>query len=361
MSLLLTAFLIASLAAQNTETFGDVSGRAAAAREADDVPRAIQLYRQSVGLNPKWEEGWWYLGSMLYDSDRYAEGREALAHVVELDAKAGAAWALMGLCEFETGDYGQSLVHIERGLASGSPAPQMEEVLRYHEALLLTRTGRFSEALQKYTWFAKKGARNPELLVGIGLAVLQTRKFPNDVRAEQERYAMAGSAAYLNMMGDSRNAEMAYRKLLEQYPAAPYAHYAYGCFLLGANPEAGIRELRRELQITPDAAVAYAMLAFALLEQGDSTAALQDAKVAAKEEPESELAQYVLGRSLAEGGDLKGGIEHLEAAKRLDAADLQPHISLATAYSRAGRPVDARRERRRAVEMATGVSPIAKP
>src|ERR1700728_1513126 len=132
--LLFTAFLIAGLAAQNTAAFEDLAARAAAAREANDIPQAVQLYRQSVDLNPKWEEGWWFLGSMLYDSDRYAEGREALAHVVALDPKAAPAWALLGLCEFETGGYARSLDHIRRGLASGSPAPQMEEVLRYHEA-----------------------------------------------------------------------------------------------------------------------------------------------------------------------------------------------------------------------------------
>src|SRR5579875_675141 len=126
--LLVTALLIAGLAAQNTENFEDLSARAAAAREANDIPQAVQLYRQAVGVRPRWEEGWWFLGSMLYDSDRYAEGRDALAHVVELDPRAAAAWALLGLCEFETGDYAPSLEHIRRSLGAGSPAPQMEEV-----------------------------------------------------------------------------------------------------------------------------------------------------------------------------------------------------------------------------------------
>jgi tetratricopeptide (TPR) repeat protein len=359
--LLFTAFLIAGLAAQNTAAFEDLAARAAAAREANDIPQAVQLYRQSVDLNPKWEEGWWFLGSMLYDSDRYAEGREALAHVVALDPKAAPAWALLGLCEFETGGYAQSLDHIRRGLASGSPAPQMEEVLRYHEALLLTQSRRFSEAIEKYTWFARKGVQNPELLVGIGLAVLQAPKFPSDVQPEQERYAIAGSAAYLNMAGDLRNAQMTYRKLIEQYPEAPYVHYAYGCFLLGADPEAGIQELQRELQIDPLNAAANAMLSFALLERGDSAAALPYAKAAANELPDSELSQYVLGRALAERGDLEGGIQHLETAEKIDPANLQPHISLATAYSRAGRPQESRRERTRAVEIATGALPIAQP
>lgn len=356
--LLFTAFLIVGVVAQYTATFEELAARAAAARQADDVPQAVQLYRQSVDLNPKWEEGWWFLGSMLYDSDRYAEGGDALRHVVALDPKAAPAWALLGLCEFEMGDYAHSLDHIQRGLVSGSPSPQMEQVLRYHEALLLTHNTHFSDAIEKYTWFARKGVQNPELLVGIGLAVLQSPKFPNDVRPEQERYAIAGGAAFLNMNGDFRNAQMAYRKLIEQYPKAPYVHYAYGCFLLGANPEEGIQELRRELVINPASAPANAMLAFALLERGDTAAALPHAQAAADEQPNSELSQYLLGRALAEQGDLEGGIQHLEMAEKIDPADLQPHISLATAYSRAGRPQDSRRERTRAVEIAMGALPI---
>jgi tetratricopeptide (TPR) repeat protein len=359
--LLFTAFLIAGLAAQNTAAFEDLAARAAAAREANDIPRAVQLYRQTVNLNPSWEEGWWFLGSMLYDSDHYAEGRDALAHVVALDPKAAPAWALLGLCEFETGNYAQSLEHIQRGQVSAAPSPQMESVLRYHEALLLTRLGRFSEAIEKYTWFARNAVQNPELLVGIGLAVLQTPKVPDDVRPEQEMFALAGSAAYQNMSSDSRNAQLTYRKLIDQYPEAHYVHYAYGCFLLGTDPEAGIQELRRELQTNPASGPAHAMLAFALLERGDSAAALPYAKAAAEELPDSELSQYVLGRALAERGNLERGIQHLEMAEKIDPADLQPHISLATAYSRAGRPQDSRRERTRAVEIATGALTIAKP
>lgn len=347
------------LAAQEGKTFAELSMQATAAREANDVPHAIDLYGLAVRMNPSWEEGWWFLGSLLYDSDRFTEGSEALAHVTALDSRAGPAWGLLGLCEFETGHYQSSLEHIQRGLAAASTEPQMEGVLRYHEALLLTHEGQFEKALQKYAWFAKNNVQNSELVLGMGLAALRNPRFPKDLPAnDQELYRMTGTAVYFNMAGDSREAQSSYETVLSKYPRARNLHYAYGCFLLGVNQDLGLMELRRELEITPSGAV-NAMLAFVLLERGELQAALPYADKAAQLDPESELAQYVLGRALAEHGELERGIHHLELAEKIDAMDLQAHISLATAYSRAGRPQDARRERQRAIELATGAAAVA--
>src|SRR5581483_10137894 len=95
---MLVCFL--GLAGPTASSFEDLAARATAAREANDVPHAVELYREALARNPKWEEGWWFLGSLLYDSDRYAEARDALTHVVEADEKAAPAWGLLGLSEF---------------------------------------------------------------------------------------------------------------------------------------------------------------------------------------------------------------------------------------------------------------------
>lgn len=344
---------------QSGPAFADLSARATGAREANDTARAIELYRQAVQLNPKWEEGWWFLGSLSYDSDQFAQAREALRHVVDMDAKAAPALALLGLCEFETGDYAVSLEHIQRALAGELNEPQMETVLRFHEALLLTHAGQFNQALEKYGWFVKQRVQNPELVTAMGLAALQSPLFPNQVEADRkEVYETAGTAVYLNLSGDYRNAAATYNKLVATYPNTKYVHYAFGCFLLGVSPELGIQQLRDELRLSPSSAAVNSMLAFALLERGDRDLALPYAKKAVDEQPDSELAQYVLGRALSEKGD-REGIQHLELAEKLDPGDLQPHISLATAYSRAGRPLDARHEREKSIQLATGTAAVA--
>lgn len=348
-------------AAQAVGTFEDVSARAKAAREANDVPHAIELYKEAVDLNPRWEEGWWYLGSLLYDADEYAGGRDALKHVVQMDADATPAWSLLGLCEFETGDYQASLDHIRRGLAQKPAEPQMESVLRYHEAQLLTRLGEFDAAVKSYAWFVARGVKNAELIMAIGLAALRTPLLPKEMKGDAQLFTLAGEAAYLTMLRDYKDANRTFDSLLQRFPNAHYVHYLYGCFLLALKPDVAMQELRRELEITPSSGAANAMLAWVLLERGDAGEARGYAQAAAAQDPALPLAQYVCGRSLLEDDKLNASIEHLRLAEERDPSNIETHMSLATAYSKAARPMDARRERLQTLEMLKPAEPHANP
>ena len=83
----------------------DLIAQASAARMQNDVPRAIELYSRAVQGDPKWPDGWWFLGSLQYGAGAYIPARDALSHYIELIPNAGPAFALRGLCEFETGDF----------------------------------------------------------------------------------------------------------------------------------------------------------------------------------------------------------------------------------------------------------------
>src|SRR5258706_14327477 len=90
-------------------SFEALAARATSAREAGHADEAIRNYRAAVERRPVWDEGWWYLGTLLYDADHFEEAIPALRHVIELQPKAGPAWAFLGLSEFETGDYQDAL------------------------------------------------------------------------------------------------------------------------------------------------------------------------------------------------------------------------------------------------------------
>jgi Flp pilus assembly protein TadD len=94
------------------------------------------------------------------------------------------------------------------------------------------------------------------------------------------------------------------------------------------------------------------MIALLMVRAGASPAALPYAKQAAEDGPNSPMAQYTYGLILASNGDLHRAIERLETAERLDPASIEYHIGLASAYSKAGRHEDARRERRLSIAMA---------
>ena len=300
---------------------------------------------------------------MLYDGDQYSDSHVALAHFVELQPNAAPAWGLLGLCEFEIGDYSQSLAHIRRSLALSAPTdPQMEGVLRYHEAVLLTRTGDFDQALQKYSWFVRNGARSNSmaLILSIGLATLRAPLLPKDVPAAQrDLFLTAGKAAFFTMNGDSKNAQSAFEDLLAHFPKAPSVHYAHGLTLLATDPDQASEEFKRELQIDSGNAAANSMLAWILLRSGNYRTALPYAEKGASADPQSYIAQFVLGRLLVESGSVDRGIEHLGLAQKLNPNFLESHLSLATAYSRIGRTQDARRERQLSIDLSRETSSVA--
>ena len=324
----------------------DLVAQAAAARMQDDIPRAIELYSQVVAQNPKWPDGWWFLGSLQYGTGAYIPAGDALSHYIEIVPDAGPAFALRGLCEFETGEYRKALVDIEHGISQGAAnQPRNEQILRYHEALLLTLLGNYTAALKTYSFFAKNSISNPELLTAIGLAGLRMSLLPKDVSAEQQKpVSTAGNAAYQFLAGDESSAANTFQELFEGFPKEPNAHFLYGYLLFATDPDAALAEFEQELKIAPNAD-AEVMAAWALLLRNRAAEALPYAQHAADMKPALPSAQLVLGRSLMETGDLQDGMEHLEKALQLEPDNLETHLALAKAYSKSGRKEDAQRER----------------
>jgi tetratricopeptide (TPR) repeat protein len=350
---LFTLFPHICSAQANPASFPDVVSKAATARDANDVPAAIELYQQALKLNSQWPDGWWFLGSLRYETGDYPEARDALTHYLDLTPNAAPALAMRGLCEFETAEYGKSLNDVQRALTLGAAnQPRNEKILRYHEALLLTRTGRFEDALRSYAFFTQENDANPELLLALGLAGLRTPLLPKELKAEQqELYMSAGKAAFDFMKGDKEIAHAEFQQLFQRVPPVPNAHYLYGYLLYASDPDAAVVEFKNELEVNPSNTAAEVMLAWIPLLQNDGSEALPYARKAAAEDPTLPSAQLVLGRALSETGDTHAAIEHLEKTVQLQPDNLEVHLALAKAYSQAGRKEDARRERLLCLEM----------
>jgi tetratricopeptide (TPR) repeat protein len=344
----LLACCITLVPAFGAATFDELARQASAARDADRVPEAIELYQQALQLKPDWPEGWFYLGTLFYDSDRYADAQPAFAQFVNLADKP-AGWAFLGLCEFETGGYTLAQEHLQKAL-DGGLAPEIEQVVRFHEALLLTRLGLFDQALHWYKALVRRGVHDPMLIAGLGLNSLDRPMLPGQVPPDQQEFiAAVGRTSYAWMSDDDAKTEAAFHALLEAYPTAPGVHNLYATFLLSSHPDAAQRELRRELEVDPQCVDARAMLALLLMQAGQVSEASSYAKKAAEDGPTSALAQYAYGSILA---DPKEAAEHLEIAERLDPSNYEYHIALAHAYSKSGRNDDARRERKISINLA---------
>jgi tetratricopeptide (TPR) repeat protein len=354
-----------NLAAQDGSlNFAELAAEAAAARDVEDTPRAIELYTQALQLNPGWQDGWWSLGLLGYGSGAYASATDAFSHLLNLSPESQQALAMRGLCEFRTGDYPKSLADIQKGLASGAASDvQKAQILHYHEAMLLTRLESFSDALKIYSTFAEHKLSSAELLVGIGLAGLRIPILPKDVSADQQEFLTdVGDAAFKFMEGDQKAAQQAFNDLFQRFPTARNAHLFYGNLLLTFGPEVAAPQFKKELEIAPDNTNALTMLAWSLLMQNRPDEALPYARRIEQEKPELAQSQLMLGRALLETGNVAGGIKHLQRALKLDPGDLEIHIALAKAYSKSGGDDDARRERKLCLEMTrNGAIGLAHP
>jgi len=346
------ALCLSAMGQANPASFSDTVASANAARDVNDIPQAIDLYQQALKLNSQWADGWWFIGSLEYGTGDYAKAEEALSHYLDLNPNAAAALAIRGLCEFETGEYPKSLKDIQQALALGAAnQSKNEKILRYHEAMLETRMGRFEDALRSYGFFAHDDG-NPELMVALGLAGLRTPLLPRELKDDQkELFGSAGKAAFDFMRGDKDGAQAEFEKLFARTPPVANAHYLYGFLLYGTEPEEAAAEFKKELDVNPKNAAAEVMLAWIPLLSNDGTEALPYAKKAVEADPSLPSAQLVLGRALTESGDPKDGVEHLEKTAQMQPDNLEVHIALAKAYSKLGQKDDARRERMLCLEM----------
>jgi tetratricopeptide (TPR) repeat protein len=327
--------------------FADVARRASDAREGDRPQDAIRLYRVGVRLRPSWDEGWWYLATLLYDGDQYADAREAFARFLELKPEAGPAWVLRGLCDFHVGDYVGALEHIDKGLGLGVGArAEILRVARYHQALLRVRAGQFELAIQPLTLLARAEPESAGLVDAIGSMMLRMPLLPADIPdTRRDLVRQAGHAGYLHLARQGDEAGKAFAQLVAAHPAEPWVHYAYGIFLLASDPEKGLAELRRETELQPGEVYPHLDIAFELLRQGDNEGAKAAGQRAVALAPSLFAAQNALGRALVELGELEPGLAALEAAARLAPDSPEMHFSLARAYAKAGRKEDAERER----------------
>lgn len=343
--------------------FEEIVRQADDARERNEVASATTLYEQALGTKPDWAEGWWKLGMLRYGAGSYAESRDALNRFIALSPDAGPGYSVRGLCEFQTGEYAQSLQDLRRGLALGGiTSDRNEQILRYHEAQLLTLDGDFEDALQEYRFFARQKIRNDEILMGLGLAGLRIPVLPKDLKADWHDLALAaGAAAFDAIAEDNDSANREFATLFQRYPKTASAHYLWGYLLFANDPDRAEAEFKRELDVNPQSVPSHVMLAWGELLRNEPSAALEDAKKAVAEDSTSPTALLVLGRALVETGDVKGGTQHLEEALKLSPDNLEIHFALARAYSKSGRKSEATRERELCLALTRNEAPSAHP
>ena len=319
-----------------------------AARDAQQLDRAILLYRQALALQPRWTEGWWSLGTIYYDADNYADAANAFREVIALDSRQGTARAMLGLCEFELGQEAEALRDIEASKSLGViEDAQLRQVVLYHEGLLLQRASRFEAAQKALSSLCLSGIKGDEVQRTFGMVVLRMpdKKPPAPGSEDAEVVEHLGRGACLSGQKNYEAAHQEYAFVIKNFPQHRYVHLAYGRFLLDARDREGaIEEFQQEIKADPDSVLARLQIAAAEYKV-NSAAGLSYAKEAIRLAPDQPFAHYLLGLLLLDSGDYQAAIPQLEIAQRAFPKETRVFWSLGVAYSHVGRAQDAARAR----------------
>jgi len=327
--------------------FDTARQQAEQAREAGRAAEAIDWYQKAIALKPTWTEGYWYLGTMYYEADRHRECRDAFARVVRAQPDHGAAWAFRGLCEYRLAEYIPALQHLTRADDLGlGPQRDLQAIVAYHRALLLTQSGQFERALDIEMGLLRGGNAGPEIQQAMGVTLLRLPLLPQDVPAEKRRLVeLAGRAGAAGIALTHQEAEPAFRDLVAAYPAEPNVHYLYATYLARDRPDEALEEFKTELERSPDHVLARVQIAQELLKRNDVDGAAPYAREAVRLGPKNFLARKVLGQIELQTGHVERAIAELETERTLEPTSPTVRFQLARAYQRAGRAEDAARER----------------
>ncbi len=327
-------------------TFDTMVASATTAREASKFDEALALYAKLVKMRPSYAEGYFFIGTINHELDRYQPARDAFRRVTDLQPKNGAAWTFKGYCEFQLQRYDVALTDLERARALGFGANKdLANVGGYHLAILLTRNEQFEQALQMLQNFGQEGGDSPRIIEALGMAALRMPMLPSELPGvKRQMVLLAGRASYYASMRLSASAQKAFEELVTLYSDTPNVHYAYGVFLTSERPDEAIEQFKTELKLSTRHPWARMQIASEYIRRGDFESARPWAEQAVTEAPHLYTAHLTLGQVLLEGGDVPEAIREFEEGARLAPQSPTVRFSLARAYRRAGRTADAERE-----------------
>ena len=222
----------------------------------------------------------------------------------------------------------------------------MTATVYYVTAILLTRSEKFDESMALLFSRVASGENTSPLVEPLGLAALRLPFLPAEIPADRrEMVHMAGAGALAVEAQRYAEADKLFSELESKYPGQPGVHFLIGAYLLGARPDDGIKEMKREIEISPSHVPARLRLAEEYIKRQDMDDGISFAQEALQLAPRDATAHMVLGEGLIAKGDSAGGIRELETARDSLPEEVRVRWDLVRAYTAAGRTEDASREK----------------
>lgn len=346
---LVAALLMQATAAQPRQpaSFDTLSRQAAEARDGKRLDAALTLYKRALQLKPEWDEGLWEAASIEYDLDKYKECSADFRRLAGRKPDQAAVWTMAGLCQYHLRDYDAALQSLLRAQQLRfQERTELARAGRLHLALVLIKLSSFEKAITTLLELTRIDKKTPEIVVTSGIAGLRQPWTPPEVpESERDKVFKLGDAMAAVMEQDSKQALEKFAIVARDYPNDPNVHFRYGAFLMQEDPERGILEIRKTIELEPEHIPALVSLAAIFLKRGDPHDARGYAEQAVKLAPGDFATHVTLGRVMLDTDDAAGAARELETAVKLAPGSPEAHFNLASAYAKLGRKQDALRER----------------
>jgi tetratricopeptide (TPR) repeat protein len=330
------------------ETFSQLRDSAAKASEENRLDAAARLYGKALALNPSWTEGWWSLGTILYDENHYSSAARAFARLVALDSKNGTAHLMLGLCQYQLGSFGLSLRNIEAAERLGVRKDEdLVHVFEYHKAMLLLRNGKYEDAIDPLKRLVEEGVRTEDLALALGMSALLMR--PQELPSIEKEHRLVvlsvGQAEALHLSKKNDEAKERYSEIAKASPDSPNIHYAFGHFLLSLDEiDEAVAQFQQEIHNQPDHVRARMEIA-ATDYRKNSAAGIPYAQQVIQLQPKYPFSHYLLGLLYLDTGDTKRALPELQTAARMVPQEPQFQFALGNAFAKAGRKEEAAKAR----------------
>jgi Flp pilus assembly protein TadD len=279
---------------------------------------ALDLYSQSVALNPHYPEGQYNLGTSLMDHGRLNDAVTHLSLAVAGNPRYAQAQNNLGKAYLKLGDLDQAVTHLSRAVALSPDYPEAH----YNLGTLLLMQSKLADSVAEFSIALRLKPAYAEAHSNLGIALMQLGR-------PAEGAAQLAEAVQLD-------------------PANPQAHFNLGVALLQENqPADAAEQLSQAAKLDPANPGIRYHLGLALARQQQRAEAIAQYREAIRLKPEYPDALNSLACILATAPDanLRDGPDAVRLAERAcvltshrDASKLQ---TLAAAYAEAGRFADA--------------------
>jgi len=333
---------------ERARLLAEIRAAASKAEAAGDSAGAVAALERGLKIDPNWKFGLLKAGRLLYQTEQYAAARSYLTRLTQVDNSLATAWALLGMCEFQLGDYRAVIEHIDRADRLGIPEQSgFRGSAGINMGLAYVELGDYEAAIELLNKLvpSKEPRKREQITTAFGYASMHLSLKATLSSEEAAVLHRLGEAYYLSAAGDRRGARAVLADLIKQYPKATALHFVYANLLMyWSDFEAANLEFRAELANDPESYPARLGLAYVAVHGEEAPESLRWATEAAPMRPDLYQSHFYLGQLLLRHDQAKEACAELEAACRLAPAQSGVRYWLAKAYRALGRIADAERE-----------------